>query len=82
MDILAQVDANKETHVALADRLRIAPSTMNITVKRRKDTKKCYAQCGRFFGQRNSLKQLPFEDLESLLAARFKQARGSTAEPW
>jgi transposase-like protein len=50
MDILAQVDANKETCVALAARLGIAPSTLNTIVKSRKDTEKCYAQCDRFSG--------------------------------
>jgi hypothetical protein len=69
MDILAQVDANKETHVALAARLGIVPSTLNTIVKSRKDTKKCYEQRGRS----------PFEELESLLAAWLKQARGSNA---
>jgi hypothetical protein len=42
-------------------------------------TEKCYAQRGRFSGQRKSLKQSPFEELESLLATWFKQARGSNA---
>jgi hypothetical protein len=79
MDILAQVDANKETSVALAARLGIAPSTLNTIVKSRKDNEKCYVQCGRFSGQRKSLKQSPFEELESLLATWFKQARGSNA---
>jgi hypothetical protein len=32
MDILAQVDANKETRVALAARLGIVPSTLNTIV--------------------------------------------------
>jgi hypothetical protein len=79
MDILAQVDANKETRVALAARLRIAPSTLNTIVKSRKDIEKFYAQCGRFSNQRKSLKQSPFEELESLLATWFKQAGGSNA---
>jgi hypothetical protein len=79
MDILAQVDANKETRVALAARLGTAPSSLNTIVKNRKDTEKCYIQCGRFSGQRKSLKQSPFEELGSLLAAWFKQARGSNA---
>jgi hypothetical protein len=70
LKILAQVDANKETRVALAARLGIAPSTLNTIVKRRKDTKKCYAQCGRFSGQRKRQKQSSFEELESLLATR------------
>jgi hypothetical protein len=61
----------------LAARLGIAPSTLNNNVKSRKDTEKCYAHCGRFSGQRKSLKQSPFEELESLLATWFKQARGS-----
>jgi hypothetical protein len=47
--------------------------------KSRKDTEKCYAQCGRFSGQRKSLKQSPFEELEILLPAWFKQAKGSSA---
>jgi transposase-like protein len=34
MDILAQVDANKETRVALAARLGIVPSTLNTIVKK------------------------------------------------
>jgi hypothetical protein len=79
MDILAHVDANKETHVALAATLGIAPSTLNTIVKSRKDTERYYAQCGRFSGQRKSLKQSLFEELESLLATWFKQARGSNA---
>jgi hypothetical protein len=79
MDILAQVDANKETCVALAARLGVVPSTLNTIVKSRKDTEKCYSQCGMFSGQRKSLKQSPFEELESLLAMWFKQARGSNA---
>jgi hypothetical protein len=54
------VDANKEMLVALAARLGTSPSTLNTVVKYRKDTKKCYAQCGRFTGQRRSLKQAPF----------------------
>jgi hypothetical protein len=73
------VDANKEKSVALAARLGIAPSTLNTIVYSRKDTEKCYAQCGRLSGQRKSLKQSPFEELETLLAAWFKQARGSNA---
>jgi hypothetical protein len=54
MDILALADANKETHVALAARLGIVRSTLNTTVRNRKDTEKCYAQCGRFSGQRRA----------------------------
>jgi hypothetical protein len=69
MDILAQVDAYKETCAALAARLGTVPSTLNAIVKSRKDTKKCYAQCDRFSGQRKNLKQSPFEEQESLLAA-------------
>jgi transposase-like protein len=56
MDILSQVNANKETRVALAARLGIAPSTLNTIVKSRKDTEKCCTKCGRFSGQRKSLK--------------------------
>jgi hypothetical protein len=51
MDILVQLDANRETRVALAARLGIAPSTLNIIVKNRKDTEKYYSQCDRFSSQ-------------------------------
>jgi hypothetical protein len=78
MDILAKVDANKETCVALAGRLGIAPSTLN-TVKNRKDIKTYYAQYARLSGLSKSLKAPPFKELESLLAMWFKQARGSYA---
>jgi hypothetical protein len=79
MDILAQVGANREAHVAQAARLRIMPSQLSTIVKYKKDTKKCYAQFGKYSGQRKSLKQSPFQELESLFAAWFKQARGSSA---
>jgi hypothetical protein len=46
----AQVDNNKETHVALAARLGTVLSTLKTIVKSRKDTNKFYAQCGRFSG--------------------------------
>jgi hypothetical protein len=39
MDILAQVDANKGTHVALAARLGILPSTWN-TIAKKQETPK------------------------------------------
>jgi hypothetical protein len=64
--------------VALAAQTRIALPILNTIVKSREDTEKCYTQCGKFSGQRKSLKQSPFQELESLLAAWFKQARGST----
>jgi hypothetical protein len=79
MDILAKADANKETCVALAGILGIAPSAVNTIVKSRKDIKKYYAQCGRLSDLSKCLKQPPFQELESLLAMWFKQARGSNA---
>jgi transposase-like protein len=39
MDILAQVDANKEARVSLAARLGIAPSTLSTIVKAGKTLK-------------------------------------------
>jgi hypothetical protein len=48
MDILVQVNANKETHVTLAARLEMAPPTVKTTVKNRKDTNKCYIKYGKF----------------------------------
>jgi hypothetical protein len=53
------------------------PSTLNTIVKNRKDAEKCYAQCGRFSGQKKEPKQSRFQELECLVAAFFKQARGS-----
>jgi hypothetical protein len=38
MDILAEIDANEETYVALAVRLGIAPSALNTVAGNRKDT--------------------------------------------
>jgi hypothetical protein len=40
---LVHVDTSMETHVAQAARLGSALSTLNITVTKRKDTRKCYA---------------------------------------
>jgi hypothetical protein len=73
MDVLVQVDAKKDTHIALAARLGIAPPTFKTTVKNRKDTKKLYTQCGRFSGQRKSLIRSPFQELDSLLAVWFRK---------
>jgi hypothetical protein len=50
------VDSSRK-HVTLAARLGIAPSTLNAIVKNRKDRKKYQAKCGRFSGQRRSVKQ-------------------------
>lgn len=52
---------------------------MNTNVKNREDIKECCTKCGRFSGQRKGLKQSPFPELESLLAAWFKEARGNSA---
>jgi hypothetical protein len=58
-------------HVTLAARLGIAPSTLNAVVKNMKDTEKYHAKCGRFSGQRKSLKQPLFQELKSLLTTLF-----------
>jgi hypothetical protein len=79
MDILAQVNANKETHDVLATRLGTVPSTLTTIFTNRKDNEKCYAQCGRFFGQGKSLQQSSFKKLGSLLAKWFKHPRGNNA---
>jgi hypothetical protein len=73
------MDGNKETYVALAARLGIMLSTLKTTIKSRKDTNKCYAQCGRCVGHGEIVKQSPFQALESRLATWLKQARGSSA---
>jgi hypothetical protein len=79
MDILAQVDPNKETNVAQPDRLRTALTTLITIVKYMIDNEKCHAQRGRFSGNRKSLKQLPLQELESLLIIWFKQASAGNA---
>jgi hypothetical protein len=78
--VLAQVNANKETCIALIARLGSVLSTLNNTVKNTKDTEECYEQCSRFSGQRKSLEQSPFQELDSLLDVWFKQARDSNAQ--
>ena len=45
---------------------------------KRTDTGTCHPQCGRLLGQWKSLKQSPFQELESMLAAGFKQATASS----
>lgn len=77
IDTPAWVDANKETHVTLAARLRIKLSTTNTSVINKKDIKKCYAQRSRFSGQRKPLKQSPLQELETLLVTWFTPARGN-----
>lgn len=79
MDILAPVNASKETCVAMAARSVTVLWTMNTIVKNKADTKKHYTQCGMFCGQRNSLKWWPFKQLECLMAAWFKQERTNNA---
>jgi hypothetical protein len=49
-DILAQMDVSKEKHVALCVRLGIVSSTLNTTLKNRKDTQNCYDKCSRLCG--------------------------------
>jgi transposase-like protein len=78
-NILAQVNVSKETRVALCSRLGIVPSTLNTTVKNRKDTKKCYTNCGRLCGQRKSPKQSPIKEVASLLSVWLKEVRASNA---
>jgi hypothetical protein len=72
------VDANEE-HITVASRLGIALSTLNIIVKNRKDTEKVLHTVWHILSQRKSLKQSPFQELESLLATWFEQARDSNA---
>jgi hypothetical protein len=55
------VDVNRETHVALAARIRIVMSTVNANVNRRKDTKKCCAKCDSFSGQMENLNSHHFK---------------------
>lgn len=52
--------------VTLASSLGIAPSTLNTTVRNGKDTKMCYAECGRFSGRWRNLLQSQFPELENL----------------
>jgi hypothetical protein len=61
----------------LAARLGIVLSTLNAVVKNRKDIEECY-NVGSLV-KRKALKQSPFQELESLLATWFNQARGSNS---
>lgn len=49
LDIVAQIDASKETHVALAGRLGIVLSTSNNIVKNRKGTENCFENVRQVF---------------------------------
>lgn len=80
MGVLTQANANKEIHIALIARVGTVLSTLSNTIKNRRGTVKCNAQCGWFFGQRRSLEQSTFQELESLLDVWFQQARGSNAQ--
>jgi len=62
-----------QTHITLAVRSRTTPSTLNATVTNTEDITKCYAQHGRFSGQRKTV-------TESLSrTVQFKQAQTSNA---
>jgi hypothetical protein len=46
-------------------RLGNAPLALNTVVTNVKGTEKCYAQCGKFYGQSKGMKQSPFQKQES-----------------
>jgi hypothetical protein len=73
-----KVDANKEEHIALAARLGIALSTQHYSYKYERHWKVLHTMW-HILSQRKNLKQSHFQELESLLATWFKQARDSNA---
>jgi hypothetical protein len=74
-----QIDMHVGTCVELATRLKLSMSTVNTIVKNCEEIERNYVQCGPFSKQWKSLKHLPLEELESALAAWFKQACESIA---
>jgi hypothetical protein len=76
INILPQVDAYTGTHVEQATWLRFSVPILNPTVKNREDTERSFIQ-SRPFKQQTSLKYLPPKEMDSALAAQFKEACGS-----
>jgi hypothetical protein len=79
MNILVEIDAHIGTCVELASRVETSMFTLDTIVKNHEKIEKNYVQCGPFPKLCKSLKCLPLEVLESVLAARFKQAHESNA---
>jgi hypothetical protein len=52
---------------------------LNTLVKNRRVIERSFVQCGLFSRQQKSLKCLPTEELDSAIAAVFKQTRQSNA---
>jgi hypothetical protein len=67
-----------ETHVALDSRLQIVPSTLITIVKDMKEAKSVMHNAAGS-RRRKSLQQSPFQELERLLVAWFKQATSRNA---
>jgi hypothetical protein len=75
MQILAEVDAHVGTWVDLVAMLGLLVSTLNMIVSKGSEIEKSYACCGPSFSkQPKSMETLPLEEMETILAAWFKQA--------
>jgi hypothetical protein len=76
---LTQVDAHIGTNVEQASWLRLSVPALNTIVKNRREIERSFVQCALFSKQQKSLKCLPTDELESAIAAVFKQTRQSNA---
>jgi hypothetical protein len=65
--------------VEKASWLRRSVPTLNLIVKNHEESERSFIQCRPFSKQQKWLKCLPLEELESALAADFKQACGNNA---
>jgi hypothetical protein len=73
INTLLQGDAHVRTPVELALQLKLSVSTLKTIVMNSEEIEKSYIQCGPSSKQWKSLKHSPLKELESTLAALFKQ---------
>jgi hypothetical protein len=77
INTLLQGDAHVGTHVELALQMRLSVTTVSTIVLNSEETEKSYIHCGPSSKQWKSLKHSPLKELESTLAALFKQVSES-----
>jgi hypothetical protein len=76
MHVEAEVDAHVGTRVDLAALLALSLLTLNTIMSKWLEIEKSYLHCGPSFSKKHkSLKTSPFEELETILLAWFKQAQ-------
>jgi hypothetical protein len=79
INISAQVYAHTETYAEQASQLRLSVLTLNTIRQNCEEIKITYVQCRPLYKQWKSLKFLQMEEVESSLAAWFKQEHESNA---